>query len=166
MANYTDFAGSVAQDLAGDVLQVKEVEHRYASGHITRTNATVLDLTDLAITITPKYADSKIYGEMCLPMSRMYGSCVQLYRAGSGVTDGAMFVPSGSNSGYYYGLAYMSVGDGQWSTNNLAWLDTTYNTTEAITYTPQVRSWTTYSTAGYYVHQGNQMLHRIYEIKT
>ena len=32
MANYTDFAGSVAQDLAGDVLQVKEVEHRYAQG--------------------------------------------------------------------------------------------------------------------------------------
>ena len=168
MSNYTSFIGGAPVSVqAGDVLQVKEVEHQYAQ-HVTRTNTSPLDLTDLSITITPQYANSKIFGEIHLPMSQGYGSCIELRRTGPGVTDSTLFSINSTNNTsykYYFGLAYMSDGASQWTQNTVSWLDTTYNNTQALTYTPRVKSYSSYSVEGYYTHQGNQILHRIYEIK-
>lgn len=167
MSDYTGFTGGAPVSVqAGDVVQVKEVEHQYAA-HVTRTNASTLELTDVAITITPQYADSKIFGEIHLPMSQGYGSCMELRRTGPGVTDSTLFYVTGSASGnYYFGLIYFSDGNNEWTQNTCAWLDTTHNTTQPLTYTPRVRAWSSYSTTGYYTHRGNQILHRIYEIKS
>lgn len=166
MSNYTGFTGGVTASVqAGDIVQVKEVEHQYTS-HVSRSNTSTLELTDVAITITPQYSNSKIFGEIHLPMSRGYGSCVELRRTGPGVTDSTLFYVTGGGSGnYFFGLMYFSDGANEWTQNTCAWLDTTYNTTQPITYTPRVRAWSTYSVTGYYAHNGNQILHRIYEIK-
>lgn len=166
MSNYSDFVGGTVSVQAGDIVQMQEVEF-ITTSHISRSNATTYMINDAAIIITPQYSDSKMYGEMHFPMSRGYGSCVELYRSGSGVTDGALYSATGSYStNYYYGLGYFSTGGGQWSPINFAYIDTSYNTTDAITYTPRVRAWTTYSTTGYFAHARSQALHRIYEIKT
>jgi hypothetical protein len=165
MGNYTDFAGGVVEAQSGDIIQVKEVEFVTPS-HISRSNATTYMINEAAIVITPQYSDSKIFGEIYFPMSRGYGSCLELYRAGAGVTDGALFsVTANYSTNYYFGLGYFSTGGGQWSPINFAYIDTSHNTTQEITYTPRVRAWTTYSTTGYYAHQNSQVLHRVYEIK-
>lgn len=164
MSNYSDLVGGTVEIQAGDIIQVQEVEFITPS-HISRSNATTYMINDAAVTITPQYSDSKLYGEIHFPMADGYGSCLELYRSGSGVTDGALFSVTANYSGnYYYGLAYFS-GTG-YTSNNCAYIDTSYNTTDAITYTPRVRAWTTYSTTGYYAHAYSQVLHRIYEIKT
>ena len=60
MSNYTSFAGGAPVSVqAGDIIQVKEAEHQYTS-HVSRTNATTLELTDVAITITALLAVTKI----------------------------------------------------------------------------------------------------------
>ncbi len=166
MSNYTSFAGGTSVSVqAGDVLQMKEVEHQYTA-HVSRSNASTLDLTDVAITITPQYANSKIFGEIHLPMSQGYGSCIELRRTGPGVTDSTLFsVTAGASGNYFFGISYFSDGNNEWTQNNCSWLDTTHNTTQALTYTPRIRAYTTYSVTGYYTYAGNQILHRIYEIK-
>ena len=144
---------------------MKEVEHQYTA-HVSRSNASTLDLTDVAITITPQYANSKIFGEIHLPMSQGYGSCIELRRTGPGVTDSTLFsVTAGASGNYFFGISYFSDGNNEWTQNNCSWLDTTHNTTQALTYTPRIRAYTTYSVTGYYAYAGNQILHRIYEIK-
>ena len=63
MSNYTSFAGGAPVSVqAGDIIQVKEAEHQYTS-HVSRTNATTLELTDVAITITALLAVTKIIWE-------------------------------------------------------------------------------------------------------
>lgn len=167
MSSYTDYIESSSDPVAGDVLQVKEATYHATGAHISRVNANVLTLSGMSITITPRYADSKIYGILNFPMSSGYGSCTMMYRAGSDITDGYLYdVSADVNTDNYHGLMYHSAGFGQWFPTECSFIDDTHNTTGSLTYTPHVRAWTSYTTTGYWTHQGNQALFTLYEIKS
>lgn len=150
---------------SGEVVQMQTATYVNRGGHIY-TNSTSFTSTGISVSITPKYTNSTI---LVSAMSGMgYGrngnSLIWLlHRSGAGVTDGYIVTKTQNYStDYYHGWIYVSASE--WQTLYAEHLDTTYNTTQQLTYRLDHAQWTAGSNS-YTAHRGHPVIMKAIEIK-
>lgn len=156
--------GGATTSVAGAVVQIQSTVYVNRSAHIQTTSTSLTD-TGLNVSITPTSATNEILIEVCGNMTygRGGGATIwALYRSGDGVTNGYIVNVTQSYP-YYYGYLYRT-GDA-WDAQTSVFKDTTYNTTQALTYTLYNRQWSATS-AGYTSHQGAPITMKLTEITT
>lgn len=151
--------------MSGQIVQMEANTFVSRDAHI-QTTSTTMTTTGASVSITPKYTDSTIFVSAMSGMG--YGRSGAsltwgLYRSGAGVTDGFIINKTASYAtDYYHGWIYVSASE--WQTLYGEHLDTTYNTTQQLTYTLYHSQWTAGS-ASYTAHQGHQVTMKAIEIK-
>jgi hypothetical protein len=150
---------------SGVVVQMQTATYVNRSAHI-QTTSTTFASTGVSVSITPKYTDSTIFVSAMSGMGygRNGNSLMwALHRSGDGVTDGYIITKTASYStDYYHGWIYVTASE--WQTLYAEHLDTTYNTTQQLTYRLDHAQWTA-GTASYTAHRGHPVTMKAIEIR-
>lgn len=162
LSTYRGGGGEETTVSSGAPIQIQHTLYVNRSAHVG-ISSTSLSTTGLSATITPTSATNEIIIETTGNMTYGRGTGATmwaLYRSGAGVTDGYIVNVTQSYP-YYYGYLYRN-GDA-WDAQTSVFKDTTYNTTQEITYTLYHRQWTA-TTTGYTSHQGAPINMKLTEI--
>jgi len=151
--------------MSGQIVQMEANTFVNRSAHID-TTSTTLASTGCSVSITPKYTDSTIFVSAMSGMGygRNGNSLLwALHRSGAGVTDGYIVTKTTSYAtDYYHGWIYVTASE--WQTLYAEYLDTTYNTTQQLTYRLDHAQWTAGSSS-YTAHYGHPVTMKAIEIR-